>query len=121
MNISGEVLAFLLVGSFFATIILVSFFRIRKSERMAMWASGKDLKDQVKPQVPVNINQILKYGLLLVGLGFGLVIGEILYNTNVIATQEVAYFSMLLLFGGAGLLTSYTLLNKNKKSDHADL
>ena len=116
----GELLAFLLVASFFATIVLISFLRIRKSERMAMWAAGKDLKDQVKPQTTANINQILKYGLLLIGLGLGLVIGDILYNADVIRTQEVAYFSMVLLFGGLGLLISYFLISKQNKPFNND-
>lgn len=106
------------VGGFFTMIILISYFKTRKSERTALWASGRDLKDQEVPPVKVNVENILKYGLLLIGLGVGLVVGDILYANDAIAQPEVAYFAMLLVFGGVGLLVANVLIeNKRKKFD----
>jgi uncharacterized membrane protein len=55
----------------------------------------------------------LKFGLLAIGVGIGLVIGNIL-EVNGIMDDEVAYFAMIFIFGGLGLLSYYKLMGKIK-------
>jgi hypothetical protein len=55
----------------------------------------------------------LKFGLLSIGIGIGLVVANIL-DVNGIMDDEVAYFSMIFIFGGIGLLTYYRLMGKLK-------
>ena len=109
------------VGGFFTMIILISYFKTRKSERMALWASGRDLKDQVVPKLKTSSNGLLKYGLLLVGLGAGLVIGDILFRAGVISNPETAYFSMLLVLGGVGLLVANMMIENKEKQKKMEL
>ena len=55
----------------------------------------------------------LKFGLLAIGVGIGLVIANIL-DVNRIMDEEVAYFAMIFIFGGLGLLSYYKLMGKIK-------
>jgi len=55
----------------------------------------------------------LKFGLLAIGVGIGLVIANIL-DVNGIMDDEVAYFAMIFIFGGLGLLSYYKLMGKIK-------
>jgi hypothetical protein len=55
----------------------------------------------------------LKFGLLAIGIGVGLVIANIL-DVNGIMDNEVAYFAMIFIFGGIGLLSYYKLMGKIK-------
>ncbi|MRT93090.1 DUF6249 domain-containing protein [Ancylomarina sp. 16SWW S1-10-2] len=56
----------------------------------------------------------LKYGILLVGLAVGILIGNILTEYTRMG-EEVSYFSMIFLFGGLGLLAFYSLAKKDKE------
>ncbi|WHZ08559.1 MAG: hypothetical protein OJF59_002313 [Cytophagales bacterium] len=56
----------------------------------------------------------LRGSLLLIGAGFGLLLGyflDQLYNM-----QEVGYFSMLFIFGGIGLGLAYLIEEKKMKN-----
>ena len=55
----------------------------------------------------------LKIGLLAIGIGIGLVVANIL-DVNGIMDDEVAYFAMIFIFGGLGLLSYYKLMGKIK-------
>ena len=55
----------------------------------------------------------LKFGLLAIGIGIGLVVANIL-DVNRIMDDEVAYFAMIFIFGGLGLLSYYKLMGKLK-------
>jgi hypothetical protein len=56
----------------------------------------------------------IKFGMLMMGIGLGVLIGSVLEATTVIK-DEVAYTSMIFLFGGAGLLSSYFVGKKLTK------
>jgi hypothetical protein len=58
----------------------------------------------------------LKYGLFLIGIGAGILIGNILTATADFE-PEVAYFSMVFLFGGIALVVSYFLARKIERED----
>jgi len=55
----------------------------------------------------------LKFGLLAIGVGIGLVVANIL-DVNGVMDDEVAYFAMIFIFGGLGLLSYYKLMGKIK-------
>ena len=64
----------------------------------------------------------LRFGLLLIGLGLGLGIAIFLndffvYNSRALSWQDKdsLYIAMMMLFGGAGLLISYLIEQKNQK------
>ena len=58
-----------------------------------------------------NSYGILKWALLLVGIGFGLFIGSVL-ETYTSINEEPAYFAAALFFGGAGLLGAFMISKK---------
>jgi uncharacterized membrane protein YiaA len=56
---------------------------------------------------------VLKWGMFLVGIGIGILVGNILaVSTNL--EEPVPYFSMILLFGG-GSLIAYHLIERNRE------
>ena len=57
----------------------------------------------------------LKYGLLMVGIGLGILVGMLI--ENIMNTDSpVPRFSMMLILGGAGLITYY-VVTKKKEND----
>lgn len=99
------------VGAF---IMIIYLRRYENEERMAMIEKGINPKE-FTPQKK-NTNPPLRAALLLMGVGLGLLIGYFL--DSLFRMEEVAYFSMIFLFGGAGLGLSYRIEeNKNNKLD----
>jgi len=103
--------------SFFASIVLILYvyFTNRNRERLALIEKGADatlFKTSSKP-FPT-----LKIGMFLVGIGLGILMGNIVAKTTALE-QEVAYFSMILLFGGFSLIAFY-LIEKSKKAKNLE-
>ena len=93
-----------------ATIIIF----IRKfinDERMAMIEKGVDSKifRSNGESTP------LRYGLLFIGAGVGLLMGAVLEASLMSFNEEAGYFSMLFIFGGLGLFISYQIEEKRRK------
>ena len=82
----------------------------RNRERMAMIEKDMNPKDFITPRTH-NSYSTLKWGLLLVGVGFGLFIGSLL-ETYTAIQEEPAYFASALFFGGLGLVVAF-LITKN--------
>jgi hypothetical protein len=97
--------------SFFATIVLIVYiyYSNRNKERMALIEKGQDAGIFKSKNRPVYL-LTFKLGFFLIGLGIGLLIGNILAASTRLE-EEVAYFSMILLFGGISLII-YHLLEK---------
>jgi len=53
----------------------------------------------------------LRYGMLFIGVGVGILLGNILAVTTNLH-EEVSYFSMIFLCGGIALVLNYILDNK---------
>jgi len=89
----------------FGFIYGVVYLGVRKKERMAMLEKGADpsVFHDLKPGMAA-----IRYGLLLIGVAVGILIGNILDATTVLE-EEVSYFSMIFLFGGLALVISYFL------------
>jgi len=85
-------------------------------ERMAMIERGMN-PSLNKPARRINPSTTLRFALLSIGAGLGILFGNTLANsTNM--NEEVAFFSMILIFGGIGLLASYMVeLRMAKQED----
>jgi hypothetical protein len=79
----------------------------RNRERMAMIDKGVNPQDFMVPSRN-NPYGILKWGLLLVGVGLGLFLGSILEAYTRIP-EEPAYFASALFFGGIGLAVAFVI------------
>jgi hypothetical protein len=84
----------------------------KHKERLRLIESGADPtlfynKEQKR-------GQALKFGALLLGIGIGIVLGNLLAKANVLDT-DVAYPAMILICGGAALLIGNHFVNKGEK------
>ncbi len=106
----------------FGSIVAMVYLGIRKKERMAMLEKGVDASVFFTPKK--RNSYALKYGLLLIGVALGILIGNILATTNAFMYEkEAAYFSMIFLFGGLALVIYYFMAKKmvNDKDDEDSL
>ncbi|MGQ1910287.1 DUF6249 domain-containing protein [Marinifilum sp. RC60d5] len=109
MDITGVIA----IISVFGVIPLIVFLVYRHRERQAIIEKGIDISifDSEKKCSPL---QSLKYGILLIGLAVGILIGNILDEyTQMI--EEVSYFSMIFLFGGLALIVFYAIAKKQEE------
>ncbi|MFA8433016.1 MAG: DUF6249 domain-containing protein [Marinifilaceae bacterium] len=108
MDITGVIA----IVSVFGVVPLIIYLVHRNKERMALIEKGIDanLLETAKKDQSMNS---LKYGILLVGLAIGILVGNIL-DINHMLTEEVAYFSMIFLFGGLALLIFYAIAKKQE-------
>lgn len=84
--------------------------RYENEERMSMIEKGMSPADVKKSR---NTSLPLRFSLLMIGVGTGLFVGYFLdANTRM---EEVAYFSMLFIFGGLGLGLAYIIEEKKNK------
>jgi len=96
---------------------------LAKRERMAMIERGMDPR-RYKPQSAPF--QTLKWGLLLIGAGAGLFFAYVLDNTAFKHLHDeyndggnvAIYFSLIAIFGGLGLFSSYLI--EKKEADKGD-
>lgn len=96
-------------GSISAIIISLSYFRQRRIERTALIAAGKDASIFEEGQPKHYLS--LKYGMLLVGLAVGILMGNVV-NVRTEMPEAMAFLSMILLFGGLSLIIFYTIRKK---------
>ena len=115
----GVMVAILVPLALFAMVFGIVY--LSKRERMAMIERGMDPR-RYKPQSAPFQN--LKWGLLLVGAGFGLFLAYILDNTAFSRMGQMndggntaIYFSLIAVFGGLGLLVSYLIEKKETEKD----
>jgi len=106
---------FLVPLGLWALIYGIVYLVTRKKERLALIESGKDAKIFNMEQ---NVAPSLKFALLMIGLALGALFGNILEEATALE-EEVAYFSMILLFGGVGLLVYY-LIGKKKSREKSN-
>ena len=97
-----------------AVIMVIYLRKFLNQERMAMIDKGLSPADLQKSREEGF--GTLKFALLLIGIGLGFLAGNILESyTNM--DNEVAYFSMLFLFGGVGLTIAYVIQKKNMEKE----
>jgi len=97
--------------------IVYMFLTTRNKERMAMIEKGMDISLLTKrsdSSSPINF-WVIKVGLLMVGIAIGVFIGSL--ASRGLMNEDEAYPTMILLFGGLALISSYFLEKKLRKSN----
>jgi len=99
---------------FISSAIVIIFVRkYMNDERLAMIDKGMNLGEfKGKELNPAFFT--LRFGLLLIGAGMGILFGGIL--EGVFQDKEVGYFSSIFIFGGLGLITAYLIEQKKRAS-----
>jgi hypothetical protein len=111
-----ELTPVLVLGIIFGSIVAIVYLGIRKKERMAMIEKGVDASQFEYSKK--KSAQSLKYGILLIGIALGILIGKLLANTSAFMyEEEAAYFSMIFLFGGLALVIYYFMAKKLLQED----
>jgi len=102
-----------LVGAFILAVYLRKYQHV---ERLAMIEKGvgAELFDSMRPR---SASGALRASLLLIGAGLGLLMGYTL--DRLFDMEEVAYFSMILIFGGFGLGAAYLIEEKKIKEERS--
>ncbi len=103
----------------FTMVIMTSYFKNRRIERTSLIAAGKEANIFNQGDKKVFISYALKFGILFIGVGLGLLIGDYLAKTTNIE-EVVAYMSPVFVLGGISLLIFYWLQSKiseNKKGN----
>ena len=107
-----EIVPILITTVVFATIFGIIYIIVtaRNKERMALIEKGADPKlfESVKK---TSTGGILKWGLLLVGIGLGTFSAMLLVQAGL---EEGAYPAMICLFGGAGLIVAHRMEQKSE-------
>ncbi len=111
----NEITPILITAIVFGTIYGLFFLFVRRRERLTMMEKGFDpsLFYVEKPSTRFNS---LKYGMLFIGVGAGILVGNILTVTTAL-NEEVAFFSMIFLFGGSALVLNYLLETRERNSN----
>lgn len=98
----------------FGIVVLVTYYRNKRMERTALIASGRDASIFKEEEKKTRLSS-LKYGIFLAGLAIGFIVGDVLAAGRAVS-EEVAYISMTLLFGGIALLVFYLIARKISNS-----
>lgn len=86
--------------------ILYVYWSTRSKERLALIEKGVDA--QIFKSTPSKYT-LLKWGIVFIGAAVGVIAG---YGLSLIMNQHVAYFAMIFLFGGIGLIAAYLITRK---------
>lgn len=100
-----------IVGIIAAIIIVIYIRKYENMERMSIIEKGLSPELFKKSR---STSGALRAALLFIGAGMGLLMGYTLDRT--FDMEEVAYFSMVLIFGGMGLGIAYLI--EEKKNQH---
>ncbi|HYC85473.1 MAG TPA: DUF6249 domain-containing protein [Chryseosolibacter sp.] len=98
------------IGAF---VMIIYLRRYQNQERMAMIEKG--VTPELFTRKEANFSVTLRFSLLLIGIGIGFLLGYFLDRT--FDMEEVAYFSMLFIFGGLGLGVAYLIEERKMKRD----
>lgn len=115
MNSLDEITGLIAVIGLFGGIILslYFYFRARNKERMAMIEKGMVPESKPKRTNPIRS---LKWGIVSIGIALGIFLGHIIAKYTGI-DDVVAFFVMILLFGGIALSLNYILELKYNKNE----
>lgn len=109
-DIQETMVSIIIPLSFFATVfgIIYIILSARNRERMAMIEKGADPKIFSTKKMP---GSVMRIALLLLGIGLGFVVGELLHKFAHLE-EGLIHISSALLFGGIGLGIYYFLFYK---------
>ncbi len=92
--------------------IFYVFLKTRNKERLSLIEKGADASLFATKKTHRS-NLTLKFGMLAIGIGTGILIASILESYTVL-DEEVAYPSMIFLFGGLFLVANAMIEKKDK-------
>ena len=101
----------LTVAIIFAVLYGIIKLQVQKKERLALIEKGTNMPE-IKNEGLVFSS--LKYGIFFFGIGLGILVANVLTVTTRL-DREVAYFSMIFLFGGLSLIIHHLIEGKGKK------
>ena len=84
---------------------------VHRKERLVMVEKGTDMPEVKKEEFTFSS---LKFGIFFIGVGLGVLVANILTFTTRLES-EVAYFSMIFLFGGLSLVIHYLIEGRKEK------
>jgi|ERR1035437_434603 lipoprotein signal peptidase len=84
---------------------------VHRKERLVMIEKGANMPDFKNEGFSFSS---LKFGIFFFGIGLGVLMANILTVTTKL-DREVAYFSMIFLFGGLSLIIHHLIEGKSKK------
>lgn len=96
-----------------AFVMIVYIRKFENMERMSIIEKGLAL-DMFKRR-DSSPSPVLRWALLLIGAGLGLLVGYFLDEAY--RMDETGYFAMLMIFGGLGLLLAYVIESKKAKNN----
>ena len=98
--------------------IIYVFLMTRYRERMAMIERNVDASLFVSKENPIS--PTLKFGMLFVGIGLGIITAELLHEYSDFS-RGASYFSMTFLFGGVSLILNFLIERRLTKTDHEQI
>jgi predicted MFS family arabinose efflux permease len=102
---------------FFAMVVAIVYIQADRKIKLNLIQHGADARTL---KMSKTTDGSLRFGLLLIGVAVGVLMGHLLVN-NTNMMQEVAYFSMTFLFGGIALLISALLQKRKTDTRETDL
>ena len=102
--------------AFFAMVFGIVYIAIRRKERKQLIEKGMDISLlEPKHHAPTS----LKWGMLFVGVGVGILLGKI-FAAYTCLGEEASFFSMICLFGGLALVIYHfveqNMIKKNSQN-----
>ena len=113
-EVIGTLIPIIITLGAFAMVILIR--RMENAERLKMIEKGIDVSKLQRPKKPGGS---IKIALVAAGVGLGLLAGNLL-ETFTRLNDEVAYFSMIFLFAGIGLLIGNSIVDKKIKEEEKE-
>lgn len=101
---------------FFAMVVAIVYIQADRKIKLNLIQNGADARTL---KMSKTTDGSLRFGLLLIGVAVGILMGHLLVN-NTNMMQEVAYFSMTFLFGGIALLISALLPKQRTENREND-
>ena len=99
--------------AFFAMTFGIVYIVLRKKERMLMIQRGADASVFENKR---NETGNLKWGLLFLGVGIGILLGRV-FAAYTCLGEEASYFSMICLFGGLSLVVYHFIARQSEQQN----
>jgi hypothetical protein len=102
--------------AFFAMVTAIVYLLVDKNIKKTLIQHGANAK---MLKMDKRSNSALKFGMLLVGVALGILLGDYISKTTLMNT-EAAYFSMISLFGGSALVIYHFIVVKSKATKESE-
>jgi hypothetical protein len=107
----APIFSVMIVAVIFAAIYGVIKLLVHRKERLVMIEKGTNMPEIKESGMGFSP---LKFGIFFMGIGLGILAANIL-SVKTLLDKEVAYFSMIFLFGGIALIIAHFVEKKEGK------